>query len=550
MLFPIVVAALSAAALLLAAPLPARAQSVPIQKLLADDGAGNDQFGESVSIDGDRALLGAPRDDDNGDRSGSAYVFERQPDGSWTQVAKLTADDGAADDRFGQSVSLDGDRALVGASGDDDNGGSSGSAYVFERSGGTWTQVAKLTADDGDALDRFGLSVSLSGDRALVGAFGDDDNGGSSGSAYVFEQSGDSWTQKAKLTAADRTALFGISVSIDGPRALVGTFGSNSAYVFEQSGDSWTQVAKLTADDGDANDQLGISVSIDGPRALVGAFGDDDKGADSGSAYVFEQSEDSWTQVAKLTADDGAAGDLFGRPVSLSGSRALAGAFFDDNANGTDSGSAYVFEQSGDSWTQVAKLTADDGAANDRFGQSVSLSGSRALVGGYFDDNANGTDSGSAYVFRLNEPPVATDDVATTAEGTAVSINVLTNDTDPDPDQTLTITDVGTTTAPQSGTAELNPDGGVTYTPDDDFIGDDSFSYTVSDGAGGTDVGEVTVSVLQCEASTFTEVFNDAARRVEIMISDPEGIATISFTDLEDEPYLNQPERRARRGDP
>ncbi|MCH7638299.1 MAG: hypothetical protein IH855_02385 [Bacteroidetes bacterium] len=383
------------------------AAQVTEHKLTASDGAAEDIFGFSVSLSGDRALVGAIGDDDLGSASGSAYVFERQGDGSWLEVDKLTASDGAAIDAFGNSVSLSGDRALVGARGDDDLGNRSGSAYVFERQGdGSWLEVFKLTASDGAAEDLFG-SVSLSGDHALVGAQWDDDLGTDSGSAYVFERQGDgSWLEVDKLTASDGAAFdrFGSSVSLsEGTRALVGARDdddpaeSGSAYVFERQGDgSWLEVDKLTASDGAADDVFGISVSLSGDHALVGANGDDDLGSASGSAYVFERQEDgSWLEVDKLTASDGAAFDAFGFSVSLSGDRALVGALGDDNF----SGSAYVFAQQGDgSWLEVDKLTASDGAAFDRFGSSVSLSGDHALVGATEDDDL-GLSSGSAYVF-------------------------------------------------------------------------------------------------------------------------------------------------------
>jgi uncharacterized repeat protein (TIGR01451 family) len=376
--------------------------------LIPSDGEYADRFGHSVSLSGDRALIGAYWDDDNAGNSGSAYVFDF--DGSsWSETTKLTAGDGAAGDRFGYSVSLSGDRALVGAYGDDDNGSDSGSAYVFDFDGPSWSETAKLTASDGAAGDRFGYSVSLSGDHALVGAYGDDDHGSDSGSAYVFDFDGPSWSETAKLTASDGAASdqFGVSVSLSGDRALVGAYwdddngsSSGSAYVFDFDSTAWTETAKLTASDGAAGNLFGVSVSLSGDRALVGAYGDDDNGNDSGSAYVFDFDGPSWSETAKLTASDGAANDWFGFSVSLSGDQALVGAFR-DNDNGNDSGSAYVFDFDGPSWSETAKLTASDGAVGDRFGYSVSLSGERALVGAFRDDD-NGNDSGSAYVFDFD----------------------------------------------------------------------------------------------------------------------------------------------------
>jgi hypothetical protein len=373
------------------------------QNLLASDAASGDYFGGSVSLDVDTALIGARYDDDNGVSSGSAYVFIRTGT-TWTQQAKLLASDGAADDQFGWSVSLSGDTALIGAAWDDDNGASSGSGYVFTRTGTTWTQQAKLLASDGTAQDRFGGSVSLSGDTALIGAAWDDDNGVDSGSAYVFTRTSTTWTQQAKLLASDAAAddLFGWSVSLDGNTAFISAYkdddngvDSGSAYVFTRTSTTWTQQAKLLASDAAAGDFFSFSVSLSGDTALIGAAWDDDKGVDSGSVYVFTRTSTTWTQQAKLLASDAAAGDYFGVSVSLDGDTALIGAYKDDD-KGVDSGSAYVFIRTGTTWTLQQKLLASDGTAEDYFGWSVSLSGDTALIGAPLAGN-NG--AGSAYVF-------------------------------------------------------------------------------------------------------------------------------------------------------
>lgn len=408
----------------LALALPAWAQVIE-HKLTASDGAVGDNFGFSVSLSASQALVGAYGDDDMGFGSGSAMVFERQQDGSWLELDKLTASDGAFDDHFGYSVSIWGKtRALVGASGGT-FAANNGSAYVFEWQGdGSWLEVAKLTASDGAVFDLFGLSVSISGgNRVLVGAYLDDDQGIDSGSAYVYEWQGDgSWLEVSKITASDGAPedFFGASVSLSGEYAIVGAghdddsgLDSGSAYVYErQQGDgSWLEVAKLTPSDGAPDDDFGGSVSISGDYAIVGAVFDDDLGESSGSAYVFERQGDGyWLEVTKLTASDGAAHDLFGHSVSLSGDRTLVGAYFDDDL-GDISGSAYVFERQDDgTWLEVAKLTASDGAGGDIFGFSVSISGNKALVGAYLDGDV-GSDRGAAYVFENivpvgNEIPV------------------------------------------------------------------------------------------------------------------------------------------------
>ena len=397
-----------------------------IAKITPSDGAFNDRFGFSLAIAGDTAVIGSEWDDDNGSSSGSAFVFQRDQGGidAWGQVAKITPADGGEDNRFGHSVSIIGDTALVGSYSDDDNGDYSGSAYVFQRNqGGTdaWGEVAKITPADGATGDVFGDSVALSGDNAVVGATGDDDFDSSSGSTYIFgrDQGGpDAWGQVTKrscpgaLTARDD--VFGTSVSISADTAIIGAphYPNNpteigSAYVFQRNQDgtdAWGLTTRLTNDDGEGGDWFGYTVSVSGDAAIVGAWGDDINGAYSGSVYVFRRDHggpDSWGQVAKITPLDGAVAHYFGYSVSMSGDIAIVGAFGDGD-NGSYSGSAYVFQRDHgepDSWGQVAKITPLDGAEEDYFGVSVSISSDTAVVGAHVDDDL-GENSGSAYVFQ------------------------------------------------------------------------------------------------------------------------------------------------------
>ena len=296
-------------------------------KLTAGDAAQFDNFGTSVAISGDTAVVGALFDVDSGISSGSAYVFQRSA-GVWSQQQKLTASDAAANDQFGASVAISGDTAVVSSPGDDDAGTNSGSAYVFIRSAGVWSQEAKLTASDGTGSDGFGGSVAISGDTVVVGASRDDDAGTSSGSAYVFIRSAGVWSEQAKLIASDAAGgdFFGGSVAISGESVVVGAFNdddtasdSGSAYVFQRSGTTWSQEAKLTASDAALSDFFGFSVAISGDTAVVGAHLDDDAGGDSGSAYVFQRSAGVWSEQQKLTASDAALADEFGFSVAISG---------------------------------------------------------------------------------------------------------------------------------------------------------------------------------------------------------------------------------------
>jgi hypothetical protein len=365
----------------------------PGQKLVAADSAELDELGRAVSLGTDRALLGAYGESFY---RGAAYVFV---DGgnAWTQEQKLVAGDGAASDYFGFSVSLTDDRALVGAYG---AGSSRGAAYIFVRTGSSWTEEQELLASDGVAGDNFGYAVSLSGSRALVGAFGSD---AARGAAYVFVRSGSSWTEEQELLAGDGVAgdNFGFSVSLADDRAVVGSPGAygsrGAAHVFVLGGGAtdhpWTEEQELVASDGVALDNFGIAVSLadDGAtdRALVGAYWNDDL---RGAAYVFARNggagEPPWTQGQKLVASDGAGSDRFGNAVSLSADRALIGA--------TGRGVAYVFANGGSSWTEEQRLATSD-PSSGLFGWSVALDADRALVGASYTDQLRG----AAYLFSL-----------------------------------------------------------------------------------------------------------------------------------------------------
>jgi outer membrane protein assembly factor BamB len=369
--------------------LPAVAQSITEDlKLTASDAAAADEFGIAVAISGTTAIVGSWQDDAGGTNSGSAYLFDTA---TGDQLFKLTASDGAAGDEFGRSVAVSGTTAIVGANGD---GSFTGSAYLFNTQ--TGLQIAKLTASDAAVNDRFGYAVAISGTTAIVGALGTDDNGSSSGSAYLFDTV--TGNQLAKLTASDAAGgdFFGWSVAISGSAAIIGAWGdddsgsnSGSAYIFDTI--TGNQIAKLTASDAAAGDAFGFSVAISGSMAIVGAWVNDD----TGSAYLFDTA--TGNQVAKLTASDASFGDFFGYAVGFSGSTAIVGAYGNQDA-GEFSGSAYLFDTL--TGSQLAKLTASDAAGGDAFGISVAISGTTIIVGARLDDDA-GADSGSAYLLTV-----------------------------------------------------------------------------------------------------------------------------------------------------
>jgi len=373
-------------------------------KLFAGSGNEYGDFGVSVSISGDYVIVGDALDDDNGKDAGSAYIFRRE--GSiWIEEQKLKASDGDEDDRFGISVSISGDYAIVGAYVDEINGLKTGSAYIFRREGAEWIEKQKLVANDGAEYDWFGFRVSISGDYAVVGAQFDDDNGVSSGSAYIFKKEGSNWAEVQKLTASDGSSLeaFGISVSISGDNVIIGAYedddngiNSGSAYIFERNITDWAEKQKLTASDGSELDGFGVSVSISGEYAIVGSYYDDDNGPYSGSVYIFKREGLTWQEKQKITANDGIEYDEFGFSSSISGDYIVVGAHFNDEM-GWNSGSAYIFKREGSQWIEERKLSISDSVAGSWFGFSVSMSGDCAVVGAPLDENEE--KKGSAYVF-------------------------------------------------------------------------------------------------------------------------------------------------------
>lgn len=325
------------------------------QKVFASDSADGDYFGFSVSIDSVYAVISAPWDDDNGLNSGSVYIFKYNGS-SWSQINKLTASDGQAGDYFGYSVDIDGDYIVVGTPYASDFGSESGKTYIFYRNqGGTdaWGEQAILYASDAAAGDRYGWSVAIAGDYAIVGAYLKDTGSTSAtGAAYVYYRSA-TWSQQAKLSQSDVDAndYFGEAVDLCENYAIIGASergelnqGAGSVYVFLRQGTNWTQQQKLTASDSSAGDEFGYAVRIDSNVVIIGAHWDDDNGNASGSAYSFVRTDTTWTQVAKITASDADSLDEFGNSVTIYGDYIVCGAYFDDHTSLKDPGSAYIYK--------------------------------------------------------------------------------------------------------------------------------------------------------------------------------------------------------------
>jgi MYXO-CTERM domain-containing protein len=365
-------------------------------QLSASDAAPSDGFGASVSLSGGRAVVGAPGDGSPSTGSGKAYVFVRSGS-DWIEEAELAPSDGAPGDQFGWSVSQISDRIVVGApaGGQDEPG----AAYVFVQSGGTWTQEAKLTVSAPPGNPQFGYAVSASDSTVIVGARYAQE---SAGAAYVFARNGTIWTQQAELLASDGAQgdELGTSVALSGGTAVVGApardFHHGVAFVFAQSGTTWTQQAELSANDGATDDAFGTSVALSGTTAIVGAPGRPVHGYDgAGVLYVFGQSGATWAQQVELSASDAAAGDNLGQSVSMYGDTVIAGAPFADGPAGV----AYVFARSGAAWTQEARLTASADTSVETFGGSVSLDDGTAVIGTAAPTVFADSPPGAAFVF-------------------------------------------------------------------------------------------------------------------------------------------------------
>ncbi len=281
-----------------------------------------------------------------------------------SESARLVADDGTEGDYFGYSVDMSAERAVVGAYRNDDNGSNSGSVYVYRLDGGNWIQEAKLSASDGEMNDWFGWSVAISGDTIVAGATGDRDAGDWTGSVYIFHYDGTNWNEQAKLLA-------------DG-----------TGYYWEEFG-------------------FDVAISADSNTVLIGANKANDNGYKSGAAYIFRYDGSDWVQQAKLLASDGVELATFGNNVAISenDNAAFIGAPGRDTS-GYTAGSVYVFEFEGGQWLERRKLVASDATHGDHFGHSLALYGETLVIGAYGDDDAEPNDlycnSGSTYIFNYD----------------------------------------------------------------------------------------------------------------------------------------------------
>jgi hypothetical protein len=370
-------------------------------ELVARDGQDADRLGTAVAIDGDTAVLGAVRDDDLGFESGSASVFLFNGS-TWINETKLLATDGTVPHYFGVSVDVHEDTAVVGATGEYDRG----AAYVFARQGGAWEQQARLIPFDAFDYQNFGISVAVEGNTVIVGAHAPLVHG-ATGAVYVFVRQAGMWGLQQKIpdtTSGWTDHKFGVSVSISGDLIALAAPGSSpldmqsgTVLVYRRLEGTWALEATLVPQNGGHKHYFGTSVSIDGDTLVAAS-------PNAGFVYVFECQSGIWFETDQLVRSDGGSYIDFGGSVAVSGDTFAVGAWRDD-MNGYDSGSAYIFQRTGASWTELAKIApAADANIFDAFGCSVAVDGHRALIGRRGASEI-GYDRGAGHVFSL--PPSA-----------------------------------------------------------------------------------------------------------------------------------------------
>jgi serine/threonine protein kinase len=493
-------------------------------KITAPGGEAEDIFGSSVAISGDTMVVGSGGDDDNGNSSGSVYVFVRK-DTDWKFQQKLTpASDVQAFSVFGSSVDISGDTIIVGAAHYDTPGFNEGAAYVFIRKDDRWVEQQKLVPSDPKIGFQFGISVALKGDMAVIGANG--------GTAYVFVRSGERWSEEQKLTASDyipgENDQFGRSVDMLGDTIVVGAFYNDvsgkkdqgAAYVFVKSGTTWTERQKLVASDGRTGDRFGFSVAILGDLVFVGAVnGENGNNTDQGAVYIFKRSGTVWEELKKLTSSDSNAGDHFGSGLATADDRVIIGANHADVGKNKDQGAAYLFERNAggaDNWGEVNKFLATDGGVDDLFGvDAIAMAGDTVVIGAYQNDAGGNNDQGAAYIFSVSGRIKSRTPPETGANSRPIA-NAGEN-------QKVKLTGSDSATVTLDGRRSSDPDGDqLTYSWKSNFDGFDGFrdsevfdadsrpithaviplgSYheitlTVEDGKGGISTDKVSISVL------------------------------------------------------
>ncbi len=427
----------------------AAAQCLPVvhQKIVEPATVAFDFFGDAVAIDGDRAIVGAYGDDTQGGFAGAAYIYHRVGS-TWQKQAKLLAPDGAAEARFGTSVAIRGNWAVVGAAHHDLHGENAGSVYVWRLVGSTWVFAAQLFPPEPEQFGFFGCSVSTDGDRIAVGSYFEDvtiggTNYASNGAAYVFRRvvggpSDGDWVHEQSITQLDGqgSAWFGYSVAIEGDRLVVGApqkhkagfgFWTGAAYFFERGvDDTWTQTTKVHSPDSTSSERFGRSVALSGDRAVVGAPMHKSPGADYGAVYTFARNGGgTWALDQKVAPVDAEQASQFGERVAMSGNRIAVGAWSASITGMSQRGNAWVFSRGNGGWSAGSKLLDSTPGIQEHFGNGVGISGEYMIVGCPRDVNGESM-RGSATIFKHNcAMPTCGPDINNDGEVNGADLGIL-----------------------------------------------------------------------------------------------------------------------------
>ncbi|MGH1365352.1 MAG: FISUMP domain-containing protein [Calditrichia bacterium] len=381
----------------------------PLQedKITPFDALVNNRFGHAVSIDGSFLAVSAISNDRRGPAAGSAYIFERVTSG-WSEKLQLLPDLLEPGDELGRSIGCGDGWVIVGADGDDDRGKNAGAVYIYRNATSGWEFTQKLTAPNGAPDDRFGVSCAINNQWAVVGAFAQDSIAMNSGSVYIYRYNtgAQNWGFDREIVAptAREGAIFGNAVSLSGNQIVIGASmddelgdQAGAAYVFEHEVNEWSFKGKLVASDGMSGANFGASVAIDGDDLIVGSPKSDGQGDNAGSIYFFEKQNNVWQESGRYMASSPAASDEFGGRVDISGEIALIGSTGKD-ITGENSGAAYIFRKDGDGWKEIEVICASDGASSNSYGDYVAIDGNYAVVGAPQSAH-DGASSGIVYIY-------------------------------------------------------------------------------------------------------------------------------------------------------
>jgi len=375
-------------------------------KMILSEAKGADNFGKSVSVFGDFAIVGAWTADEQGPESGAAFIYQRDAKDNWTFQQKVIASDGAAFHNFGTTVLINNNTIAISAPGNDDF---AGAVYLYEMSEeGAWVEITKLMAHDRSDADYFGSSISMSNDKLIIGAYGDDDLGKNAGAAYLFAKDPNSgaWKERQKLHNPEGTAgdKFGLSVAIDADQVVVGAENDNrkgSITFFTKESNKWKSYLQVFASDGEHKDRFGHSLSLSGEFLAVGA---DRVDGSTGAVYLFQQNyggSNNWGELKKISPVDGDVNDRFGRKVAISDDFLLIGS----EGHELGAGAAYLFRKDKgghNNWGMANKMMAYDKAPKDLFGSSVSIYKEDIFIGAYQKDELE-MGAGSLYQYKAQD---------------------------------------------------------------------------------------------------------------------------------------------------